>query len=234
MQRVGLMDQRAAGLLRSMLCMALTWGCAATAQPRERGRELGAVSRAREQGGAMLEALVAESSQGLSLSESKVLSQGPPTADQLTEAERWVAGHPDHRSYHLLFLLREHAAERYERLPADLRARVLTAALGHLKYLNDWGYLDPAESYDGKAAKALLALGAAALPHLRPLLTDRRPAPLFGSEEATMSHRYQYRRADFAARYVALILGEEAPFAEQVSQRDRAIATLMERLGARK
>jgi hypothetical protein len=98
--------------------------------------------------------------------------------------------------------------------------------LAHQTYLNDWGYLDPGGSHDGEAAQALLEMGTDALPQLLPLLDDSQPARLYGSEEATITKLYQYRRKDFAYHYIALILGLSSPFNADPAQRDQEIERL--------
>ena len=178
----------------------------------------------------MLDRLIEDSKNGLALIESAALAETQLDATSALEARHYVTQSKDATAYHLLFALQTHAPDVYRALPADVRAAVLCGALGQLKWLNDWGYLDPSESYDGRAAKALLETGASALLCLRPLLEDLRPAPLFGSEEATMSHMYKYRRADFAYRYISLISGHEPGFEPNPDQRDPSIRQLAERL----
>ena len=89
-----------------------------------------------------------------------------------------------------------------------MRAEILCAALRTQQYLNDFGYLHPTEhSSDGESARALLETGDAARPCLARLLDDRDPAPLFGSEAATIADMYRFRRRDFAYHYLSRILG---------------------------
>ena len=138
----------------------------------------------------------------------------------------YIVAHDDHTAYHLLFALRRHAPNAYRRLPNTTKARVLCDALAHQTYLNDWGYLDPGGSHDGEAAQALLELGNDALQPLISLLDDSRPARLFGSEEATISKMYDYRRKDFAYRYVSLLLGWQPAFEADPRSRDIEIERL--------
>jgi HEAT repeat protein len=102
----------------------------------------------------------------------------------------------------------------------------LCDALARQVYLNDWGYLDPGGSHDGEAAVALVELGESALEPLLSVLKDERPAPLFGSEPATLSKTYKYRRKDFAYRYISLIRGTEPSFDPDPAVRDAAIMAL--------
>ena len=98
--------------------------------------------------------------------------------------------------------------------------------LAHGRYSNDWGHLQ----YDSDIARALLQTGPAALPYLRPLLDDRSPFLAMGSMEATQSRADQYRRCDFAYRYICLILGSEPEFDRDPENRDKAIERLKAKL----
>lgn len=177
-------------------------------------------------------ALVADSQKGLSWMESAAMGSIRLDAAQAEVLRAAVEAHPDASSYHRLGVLRREQPAIYARIAPETRARVLCAALATSRYLNDWGYLDPGESYDGKAATALLETGRAALSCLAPLLDDLGAAPLFGSEEATMSAVRRYRRADFAARYAAIVLGEGPAFEIDMAARDRALEGLRARVRA--
>ena len=65
--------------------------------------------------------------------------------------------------------------------------------------------MTPGGSYDNTAAVALLETSTSAIEYLVPLLDNQSVARLFGSESATTSSYYQFRRADFAYRYILLI-----------------------------
>jgi hypothetical protein len=170
-----------------------------------------------------LAALHDDSLHGRSLIESSALGAGITDDDAATARSR-IAAQPGHEWYHALFALRRGHPAIYAAIAPASRAHVMCDALAHLVFYNDWGYLDPAGSHDGEAAKALLELGDAAASCLRPLLADRNAAPLFGSEEATLSSLYKYRRCDFAYRYLIKLRGGEPAFDRDPAQRDRAIA----------
>jgi hypothetical protein len=174
----------------------------------------------------MLDDLIAESQRPITLLESKALRARRLTDEELARALDYVRHHPDASAYHVLFAIQARSPEAYARIPAAERAAVLCAALAYLVYLNDWGHLTVAVK-DGPPAQALLATGTAARPGLVRLLDDRRPAPFFGSADATLAA--QYRRADFAYRYLSLLLGEQPTFDPDPDKRDAAI----ERLKAR-
>jgi hypothetical protein len=177
----------------------------------------------------VLTKLIEESRRGVSLVESPLAPGVEFTPPDVQAAADYVRAHPDHTAYHVLFALRARAPDAYQGLPATTRAAVLCAALGKLRFLNDWGYLAPKDPHDGPAAAALVETGAAALPCLAPLLDNRSDAPLFGSEEATLSSMYKYRRCDFAFRAAARILGAAAPFDADPRRRDKDIAQLKAR-----
>lgn len=174
----------------------------------------------------VIDALVADSTAGLTLMESETLRDIKPSSEDEQLFQSYVAAHPDRSAYHVLFALRRHAPDAYRSLPGPIKAQILVNALAQLKMLNDWGYLDLSESHDGEAALALLELGTEALKPLIPLLDDARPAPLFGSEEATLSSMYHYRRKDFAYRYIMLILGQKPMFDASPDARDVKFAQL--------
>lgn len=176
----------------------------------------------------MIEELRRDSADGLSLAESVTYTSGRLGAADGREAVQLITAEPDQRSYHLLMaVLRDAPALD---VPAEVRAGVLAGALAHLLFLNDFGYLDPSGSWDGPAAEALLDTGPAAVPALGPRLGDTRPAPLLGSENATLSHVYGYRRCDFAYRYAMLALQEEPEFDADPTRRDVDLAALQNRL----
>jgi len=223
-----------------LLVLALGSGCAeqpavqsaavaATRPPTAQGAP---VTTAAQPLPPLLKDLVADSTRGITLAESQTLHQAQLDATTRTTAQAYVVAHPDQHAYHLLFALRRLAPATYQQVPAGTRAAVLCAALAQQTYLNDWGYLDVSGSYDGEAALALLELGPAAQAPLIPLLADRREALLFGSEEATLSTMYQYRRNDFAYRYLTLIRGEQPTFADTPAHRDAAIHLLQQQLAA--
>jgi hypothetical protein len=178
----------------------------------------------------IIAALVSDSREGHALLRSPTLEKLVLSAADEREALGQILARSDYTSYHLLFALRRHSPDVYQGLPAKTKARILVDALEHLPYLNDWGILDPSSSHDGEAATALLELRAAAIEPLRPVLDNAQPAPLFGSEPATVSQHFQYRRCDFAYRYLSLLLGLDPSFDPEPRKRDEEIARLKVRL----
>jgi hypothetical protein len=139
----------------------------------------------------------------------------------------WITANPFANALLLMLALRREAPDAYAQVPPDARARVLAAALHERAVLNDFGYIgERGEAHDREAGQALLELGDAAVPALRPLLDDLTEAPLEGSEEATLAEELGLRRADFAYRYLARILGREPEFDLRPGTRDDHIARL--------
>jgi hypothetical protein len=174
----------------------------------------------------MIDKLIKEARQGLPVQRSTVLPQLDARRFDGPAAIRQITSRPDFTSYHLLWALRQVSPPMYRSLPDAVKARVLADALANVQALNDWGYLDPSGSSDGPVALALLALGCTAVGPLLPLLSDDRPAPLFGSEAATLSDLYRYRRKDFAYRYISLLIGGTPKFDVDPATRDAAIEQL--------
>jgi len=152
------------------------------------------------------------------------------SAEEVGVAKGYVMGHPDVSAYILLMALREHAPGAYAGVPDATKARALCDALASLTALNDFGHLESSESYDDMAGKALIEIGKPALKCLEALLSDKSRARLFGSKGATLSSSLQYRRADFAYRYIMLILGRQPAFPADPAERDKLIADLQEQL----
>jgi len=174
----------------------------------------------------MMDKLIEEAKAGRSLQRSTILQHLDAAQLDLPAVVRQITSRPDFTSYHLLWALRQASPAMYQGLLNALKARVLADALAHVDAMNDWGYLDPSGSHDGSAAQALLSLGCAAVEPLVPLLADDRPAPLFGSEPAALSHLYRYRRKDFAYRYLSLLTGSAPAFDADPAMRDVAIERL--------
>ncbi len=182
----------------------------------------------------VIESWIARSKDGDSLVESPLTGAAPLGPRDWQAAEEYVRSHADRSSYLLLLALRTERPEVFDRIPPVTRSAILCDGLAHVKYLNDWGYLNPGGSYDDLAAVALLEAGSSGLPHLERILDNLQTAPLSGSEEATISRSYRFRRADFAYRYISLILGLKPDFDPKPEVRDRAIAELRKKLAERK
>ncbi len=103
-----------------------------------------------------------------------------------------------------LLLLRKLNNKAYLDLPADLRATVLTDALQNSKMFNTWGL---PHAYLEDASRAMLESGKSAYPAIRRMLSDTRPAPVFGGQEVMEYKRYKYRLCDYALFFLEKMQG---------------------------
>ena len=104
-----------------------------------------------------------------------------------------------------LLLLRKLDNKAYTGVSAGTRAKVLTDALQASKTFNTWGlpgvYLED-------ASNAMIEAGRSAVPALRHMLGETRPAPLFGSKENIVAQQYKYRLCDYALFFLKRIEGD--------------------------
>jgi hypothetical protein len=144
-----------------------------------------------------------------------------------------IRDHPDYKSYHLLMAVRGTNPRAYKELPAKLRASVLCSTLKEQASFDDWKDPDSKSVDLGDATdseKALIECGVAAIPYLLPLLDDHTEAWQSEYEEEP---EYEYRRADYAFRYVCWILKMPYSFQPEPADRDKDIATLKKKVGRR-
>jgi hypothetical protein len=124
-----------------------------------------------------------------------------------------------------LLLLRRVDEKDYLALPAVLRATVLTDALQTSVRFNTWGLPG---IYQEDASRAMLEAGAAAVPALRRMLSDARPAPVFGSQEYMLYKRYQFRVSDYALFFLEKIRGNpDFVMPVSVTQRDALVREML-------
>jgi hypothetical protein len=142
----------------------------------------------------------------------------------------WLRANPTAGGILLALALRREAPDAYRSIPAETRARILVAAMRERASLNDFGYIDEEGGFDREAGEALLELGEAAVGPLAEELDDMNRGQLDGSEEATLTEIYGLRRADFAYRYLARILGVKPRFDPDPAVRDQHIVELRELL----
>jgi hypothetical protein len=120
-----------------------------------------------------------------------------------------------------LLLLRKLDNESYLEVSAELRAKILADALQGSKYFNVWGLPN---FYVEDASRAMVEAGRSATPALKRMLSDTRPAPVFGSQEYMVYRQYKYRLCDYALFLLEQIAGKQ-DFRMPVSptERDAAI-----------
>lgn len=116
-----------------------------------------------------------------------------------------------------LLLLRRLDNKSYLELPVELRAGILTNSLHDSKYFNVWGLPN---FYIEDASHAMIETGKSAAPALKRILSDTRPAPVFGSQEFMVYKQYNYRLCDYALFFLKKI-GDNADFRMPVSVAER-------------
>ena len=84
----------------------------------------------------------------------------------------------------------------YNVVTPDTAIAILTDALDKSVTFNVWGMPD---HYWESSAKAIIDFGKPAKPYLIKILTNKRAAPVWGSEEAMEYQKYKYRVCDYAA-----------------------------------
>jgi len=119
-----------------------------------------------------------------------------------------------------LLLLRKLDSKSYLALPAELRAKILTGALQGSKNFNVWGLPN---FYLEDASRAMVEAGKSATPALKGMLTDTRPAPVFGSQEYMVYQQYKYRVCDYALFFLEQIAGKQ-DFRMPISPAERDVA----------
>jgi hypothetical protein len=117
-----------------------------------------------------------------------------------------------------LLLLRQLDQKTYAQVPVEVKASVLTDALEKSKTFNTWGLPN---FYLEDASKALLECGKAAYPALRRMLSDTRPAPVWGGGKLrAASQQYGYRLCDYALFFLKSEPGQPS-FVEPAAAADR-------------
>lgn len=127
------------------------------------------------------------------------------------------------KEFFKLMALKKLDRASYAKIPAKQGAAILADALARSETFNAWGIPN---HYWESSAKAILEYGAEAVPELEKLLDDKRPAPVWGSEEAMICERYQFRVCDYAFALLNEInSGRAVPLPVAPEERDAMIAS---------
>ncbi len=121
-----------------------------------------------------------------------------------------------------LLALRQLDSSLYRELASSFRVSVLIDALRNSTYFNAWGL---PHQYWEDAAKALIDEDQAAYEPLRALLDDKRPAPMWGSEEVFEYQKYSYRVCDYAWALLKAIQDEQVEIPVDTSLRDELMSS---------
>lgn len=127
----------------------------------------------------------------------------------------------EQKEYFKLTALRQVSPELFKRLGCEVSSPVLAAALQKSVSFNAWGL---PHLYWESSARAIIDCGPAAIPFLKPLLQDKRPAPVWGSEEALESEKYHYRVCDYAYALISEINNQKWTPSVRPEERDQTIS----------
>jgi hypothetical protein len=106
-----------------------------------------------------------------------------------------------------LLLLRKLYDTVYKNLPVKDRADILVDALEQSTTFNVWGIPN---FYLEDASRAILECDSVPASALRKMLSDQRPALLYGSKESMLSQRYHYRHCDYALFFLEKMQGNSS------------------------
>lgn len=123
--------------------------------------------------------------------------------------------------------LREANPDAYRAIAPHERADIYVDALKNNLFYNAWGL--PVYQLTA-TARALIDLGKDAVEALKPLLSERREAPLSGSQDATTSTMYGNRVCDYAWVLISEIKRRPYVYSQNPVERDRDIEALREEL----
>jgi hypothetical protein len=172
-------------------------------------------------------ALEADSERGLepfnSLAFTEAVSRGEAAGAGLARA----ITRADRSSLLTLLAVRKASPSAYGSIDPARRVGILVDALRTSKTFNTWGLPHVRWEY---AAQAVIDEGAVAVKPLSALLTDKRLAPVWGSEDFLEYDRYKYRVCDYAWAMLAAIRNQQIDISADPASRDRQIAAFLAQL----
>lgn len=151
-----------------------------------------------------------------SLAYREAISRGASVGKELSASIKAS----DRTSFLTAMAVRNLNREAYDSLDPKLRAAILVDALRASKHFNTWGL---PHLYWEDSAKAIVELGKTAAEPLKSLLPDKRPAPVWGSEEVMEYQKYQYRVCDYAWTLLMQIEGKKIEIPTDPRRRDELI-----------
>jgi hypothetical protein len=176
----------------------------------------------------VVDQLIADAKTKMPLDDSVAFSKGIPVDE--ARAIKYIEEHPDYQSYHLLLALRNTNLKAYKSLAPEIRAAVLCSTLREQDFFDDWMPPDCTtadQQYASNSEKALVEIGIPTILYLLPLLDDHSVAQDSEYEEEP---EFEYRRADYAFRYICWILKLPDSFQPEPEDRDKAIRCLKMKL----
>ena len=162
-----------------------------------------------------------------SMAYAELVSRGSQAAIQL----RPLLTKADRTSLLGLLALRKLDDAVYHALSQSFRITVLADLLRGSRFFNTWGI--PGK-YRSDASNAFIAEGSEgsreAVQALIPLMLDKRPAPIWGSEGAMLAKMYKFRVCDYAWIIVMGMQHKQVAIAQDPELRDTLIAKTVSEL----
>jgi hypothetical protein len=122
-----------------------------------------------------------------------------------------------------LLALRTLNRQKYQQVADSQKIAILADALAQSKTFNMWGL--PNLKMEA-AAHAFIECGEKAVASLKPLLSDCRPATIWGDEEYQIYKQFRLRLCDYALTLIKRIREKEFNFPAAPEERDRLIQIL--------
>jgi hypothetical protein len=151
----------------------------------------------------------------------------------IERAARTCREYPDYRAFHSLYFLSKVSAREFGKLSSERIAAILFSAFKRRVDLSDFGLLRN-EPVLGPAGELLIGCQPGdILPELIRLIDDHSMVRLDGSERATASIMYDYRKHDYAYWLLCLAINMEYKFETTPVERARIITENMPRIQQR-
>jgi len=158
-----------------------------------------------------------------SMAYKELTSRKSVTIDTLTNA---VIKNADHSSLLSLLAVRKLSPPVYQKLDAQVKASVYVDALRSAKTFNTFGL--PHAKWE-EASQAIIEAGPVTTRALEALLTDSRPAPMWGSEDYMEYKLYNYRVKDYAYALIIASQKGQLQLSKDTTARDKLIDVMVKR-----
>jgi hypothetical protein len=156
-----------------------------------------------------------------SMAYKELTSRQSVTIDTIQNA---VVKNTDRSSLLSLLAIRKLSAPVYQKLDARIKASVYVDALRSAKTFNTFGL--PHGKWE-EAAQAIIEAGPVTARALQALLTDTRPAPMWGSEDYTEYKLYNYRVKDYAYALIIASQKGQVQLSKDTVERDKVIDAMI-------
>jgi len=155
-----------------------------------------------------------------SMAYKELTSRKSVTIDMIQNA---VIKNANRSSLLSLLAVRKLSQPVYQKLDAQVKASVYVDALRGAKTFNTFGL--PHAKWE-EAAQAIIEAGPVTIRGLEALLTDKRPAPMWGSEDYMEYKLYNYRVKDYAYALIIASQKGQLQLSKDTAERDKMIDAL--------